>query len=78
MTFKRTIFGKFVKEGLDYSKKSKAQRRKGFRGPKKRKITFTNPFHIYNFMFNYNKDYTRVHSNLIRRKHFLSTNERKD
>ncbi|MCL2115716.1 MAG: hypothetical protein FWH29_05800 [Methanobrevibacter sp.] len=74
MTFKRTVFGKYVSEGLDYTKKVEEQRRKGFRAPKKRKITFTNPFHIYNFMFNYYKEYTRVPTNLIRKKHSLSLN----
>ncbi|MCL2156813.1 MAG: hypothetical protein FWH54_02190 [Methanobrevibacter sp.] len=74
MTFKRTVFGKFVNEGLDYTEKVKKQRKKGFRGPKKMKITYTNPFHIYNFIFNYNKDHTRVRTHLTRKKHSLSIN----
>jgi len=78
LTFKRSVFGKFVNEGIEYTEKVKKQRRKGFRGPKKRKITYTNPFHIYNFMFNYNKDFTRVNTHFTKRKHSLSTNGRRE
>jgi hypothetical protein len=74
MTFKRTVFGKSVNEGIDYTEKVKKQRRKGFRGPKKRKITLHNSFHVYNFMFNYYKNYTRVPTHLIRKKHSLTLN----
>lgn len=75
MPFKRTVFGKYVKEGIDYTEKVREQRRKGFRAPKKRKITYTNPFHIYNFIFNYYNQYTRVPTHLIRRKLSLSLNK---
>ena len=74
MTFKRTVFGKYVNEGIDYTKKVEEQRKKGFRAPKKMKIKYHNPFHIYNFKFNYYKDYTRVQTHLLKRKHFLSLN----
>jgi hypothetical protein len=76
MTFKRTVFGKYVNEGIDYTEKVKKQRKKGFRDPKKMKITYHNPFHIHNFIFNYNKDYTRVPTYLIRKKHILSLNDK--
>ena len=74
MTFVRTVFGKYVNEGIEYTEKVKKQRRKGFRAPKKRKIKLQNSFHIYNFMFNYYRDYTRVQTHLIRRKQPLSLN----
>jgi len=75
MTFVRTVFGKYVNEGIEYTEKVKKQRRKGFRAPKKRKIKLKNPFHVYNFTFNYYRNYTRVQTHLIRRKHSLSLNK---
>jgi len=68
MPLKRSVFGTYVKDGLVNDKKEAEQRRKGFRSPPKRKIKLKNPFHIYNYMFNYNKDYTKVPTRLIANK----------
>lgn len=75
MAFKRSVFGKYVKDGIGYTEKVKEQRKKGFRAPKKRKITYHNPFHIYNFMFHYYREYTRVPTYLTRKKLSLSLNQ---
>lgn len=73
MPLKRSVFGTYVKDGVLHDRKELEQRKKGFRTPPQRKIKLKNPFHIYNFMFKYNKDYTHVPTYLIKRKVKLST-----
>jgi len=68
MVLKRSVFGTYVKDGVTNERKEAEQRRKGFRTPSKRKIKLKNPFNIYNHMFNYNKDYTKVPTNLMGKK----------
>ena len=68
MTLKRSVFGTYVKDGLSHEKKGAEQRKKGFRAPPKRKIKLKNPFQIYNHMFNFNKDYTKVPTLLSKNK----------
>ena len=65
MVLKRSVFGTYVKDGVYNERKENEQRRKGFRTLPKRKIKLKNPFHIYNFMFNYNRDYTKVPTHII-------------
>ena len=68
MVLKRSVFGTYVKDGVTNERKEAEQRRKGFRTPSRRKIKLKNPFHIYNHLFKYNRDYTKVPTMLIRKK----------
>jgi len=60
MTLKRSVFGTYVKDGLDASREDTEKKRKGFRNHRKRKVKLKNPFHIFNHIFNFNKDFTKV------------------
>jgi hypothetical protein len=68
MVMKRSVFGTYVNDGVPNERKETEQRRNGFRTPPRRKIKLKNPFHIYNIIFNYNKDYTKVPTTLKGKK----------
>jgi len=68
MVLKRSTFGTYVKDGVPHDRKEHEQKRKGFRSPPKRKIKLKNPFHIYNHIFKYNKDFTRVPTLVLNNK----------
>jgi len=60
MMMKRSVFGTFVRDGVVQERNDIKNRRKGFRQAPKRNIKLNNPFDIYNHIFKYNKNYTRV------------------
>jgi len=68
MVFKKSVFGTYAKDGVFHDRKESEQKRKGFRTPRKRKIKLKNPFHVYNYMFKYNKDFNHVPILLIKNK----------
>ena len=60
MSIKRSVFGTYVKDGVVVEREDAATRRKGFRTPPKRTVKLKNPFHMFNHVFNFNKDFTKV------------------
>ncbi len=68
MVLKRSVFGTYVKDGVPHDRHESEQKRKGFRTLPKRKIKLKSPFNIYNHIFKYNKDSTRVPTLMLKNK----------